>query len=150
MQVTCSSETLVNFHWTTQWHIPQNRTLHNHCCENLNPLQYGLKQENNSQWSMDNFMPTSGYIQLMIYFISLILCSIDTEVSFSFNYTKLISELCHAMTGHQFISTSYNESSSFSVIHGPWTVLLQIISVRQTFYIIFNYVPLTFWHLPIL
>jgi hypothetical protein len=35
MGATCSSETLVDFHWTTQCYIPEDMTLHNHCCENL-------------------------------------------------------------------------------------------------------------------
>jgi hypothetical protein len=33
--VACSSKMLVNFQWTTQRYIPEDRTLHNHCCENL-------------------------------------------------------------------------------------------------------------------
>jgi hypothetical protein len=32
---TCSSETSVDFQWTTQCHIPEDRTLHNHPCQNL-------------------------------------------------------------------------------------------------------------------
>jgi hypothetical protein len=35
MEVICSSETPINFHWTTQHYIPEDRILHNHCCENL-------------------------------------------------------------------------------------------------------------------
>jgi hypothetical protein len=34
MQVTCFSKTLVDFQQTTHYFIPQDRTLHNHCCEN--------------------------------------------------------------------------------------------------------------------
>jgi hypothetical protein len=35
MQMTCSSETSVNFKRTTRRYIPENRTLHNHRCEYL-------------------------------------------------------------------------------------------------------------------
>jgi hypothetical protein len=35
MEVTCSSETLAGFQWTTQHYIPQDRTLHKNCCETL-------------------------------------------------------------------------------------------------------------------
>jgi hypothetical protein len=35
MGATCSSEMLVDFQRTTQREIPENRTLHNHCCEKL-------------------------------------------------------------------------------------------------------------------
>jgi hypothetical protein len=35
MESICSSETLVDFHWTT-WHcISEDRTLHSHYCQNL-------------------------------------------------------------------------------------------------------------------
>jgi hypothetical protein len=33
--VICFSETLVDFHQTTQHYILQDRVLHSHCCENL-------------------------------------------------------------------------------------------------------------------
>jgi hypothetical protein len=32
---TCSSEMLADFQHTTRCYIPENRTLHKHCCENL-------------------------------------------------------------------------------------------------------------------
>jgi hypothetical protein len=32
---TCSSEMLVDFQWTTWQYIPEDRTLYNHCFENL-------------------------------------------------------------------------------------------------------------------
>jgi hypothetical protein len=35
MDATCSSETSVDFQQTTRCYIPEDRTLHNHCCENL-------------------------------------------------------------------------------------------------------------------
>jgi hypothetical protein len=35
MEVTCSSETSVDFQQATWHYIPADRTLHNHCCENL-------------------------------------------------------------------------------------------------------------------
>jgi hypothetical protein len=35
MEVTCSSKTLVVFRRMAWHYIPQDRTLHNHCCENL-------------------------------------------------------------------------------------------------------------------
>jgi hypothetical protein len=35
MEGKCSSETSVDFQWTTQHYIPEDRTLQNHCCENL-------------------------------------------------------------------------------------------------------------------
>jgi hypothetical protein len=35
MEATYSSETLVDFQRTTQCHIPEDITLHNHFCENL-------------------------------------------------------------------------------------------------------------------
>jgi hypothetical protein len=35
MEVTCTSKTSVDFHWTTQRFIPEDITPHNHCCENL-------------------------------------------------------------------------------------------------------------------
>jgi hypothetical protein len=34
LEETYSSET-VDFQWTTWCYIPEDRTLHNHCCENL-------------------------------------------------------------------------------------------------------------------
>jgi IS5 family transposase len=34
MGVVCSSKILVNIHWTTRHHIPEDSTLHRHCCEN--------------------------------------------------------------------------------------------------------------------
>jgi hypothetical protein len=36
MEVICSSETSLDFQRTTRLHIPEDRTLHNHRCENLN------------------------------------------------------------------------------------------------------------------
>jgi hypothetical protein len=38
--VACSSKTLVDFKWTTRCYIPEDRTLHNHCCENLQNLKF--------------------------------------------------------------------------------------------------------------
>jgi hypothetical protein len=35
MEATCSSETSVDFQRTTRCYIPEDRTLHNHRCENL-------------------------------------------------------------------------------------------------------------------
>jgi hypothetical protein len=35
MEATCSSETSVDFQWTTRHYIPQDRTFHSHRCENL-------------------------------------------------------------------------------------------------------------------
>jgi hypothetical protein len=35
MEVTCSSETLIDFQRTTRPYIPEERTLHNHRCEEL-------------------------------------------------------------------------------------------------------------------
>jgi hypothetical protein len=35
IEAMCSSETPVEFQWTTQRYIPENRDLHNHRCENL-------------------------------------------------------------------------------------------------------------------
>jgi hypothetical protein len=35
IEATCSSETSVEFHRTTRRYIPEDRTLHNHCCEYL-------------------------------------------------------------------------------------------------------------------
>jgi hypothetical protein len=35
MRTTCSSETLVDSQRTTRPYIPEDTTLHNHCCENL-------------------------------------------------------------------------------------------------------------------
>jgi hypothetical protein len=35
MVATCSSETSVDFQRTTQRYIPEDRTVHNHCCEKL-------------------------------------------------------------------------------------------------------------------
>jgi hypothetical protein len=35
IEAVCFFETYVNFYWTKQHHIPQNSTLHGHCCENL-------------------------------------------------------------------------------------------------------------------
>jgi hypothetical protein len=37
MEVTCSSEMLDEFQQTTRYDIPEDRTLHNHRCESLNP-----------------------------------------------------------------------------------------------------------------
>jgi hypothetical protein len=37
MEVTCSSETSLEFQRTTQHYFPDHRTLHNHRCENLKP-----------------------------------------------------------------------------------------------------------------
>jgi hypothetical protein len=39
MEATCSSETSVNFQWITGRYMPQDRTLHNHRCENLKPYK---------------------------------------------------------------------------------------------------------------
>jgi hypothetical protein len=35
MEETCSSETSADFQLTTRRYISEDRTLHNHCCENL-------------------------------------------------------------------------------------------------------------------
>jgi hypothetical protein len=35
MEAMCSSETSVNIQRTTRHYIPEDGTLHNHCCENL-------------------------------------------------------------------------------------------------------------------
>jgi hypothetical protein len=35
MEATVSSKTPVDFQWTMQHYIPEDRTLHNHHCENL-------------------------------------------------------------------------------------------------------------------
>jgi hypothetical protein len=44
-EATCSSETAVYFQRTTLRYIPENRTLHNHCCGNLNCyIQYHRKR----------------------------------------------------------------------------------------------------------
>jgi hypothetical protein len=40
MEVTCSSETSVDFQGTTQCYIPEDGTLRNHCCENLKSYIY--------------------------------------------------------------------------------------------------------------
>jgi hypothetical protein len=40
MEATCSSKMSVDFEWTTQRYIPEDRTLHNHCCENLKSYNY--------------------------------------------------------------------------------------------------------------
>jgi hypothetical protein len=37
MEETCSSETSADFQRTTWHYISADRTLHNHCCENLKP-----------------------------------------------------------------------------------------------------------------
>jgi hypothetical protein len=36
MEATCFSDMSVDFQWTTWRYIPDDRTLHNHCSENLN------------------------------------------------------------------------------------------------------------------
>jgi hypothetical protein len=36
MKAAYSSETSVDFHWTTRIYVPEDITLHNHRCENLN------------------------------------------------------------------------------------------------------------------
>jgi hypothetical protein len=36
MEVTCSFEALVGFQRTTRLYIPEDRTVSDHCCENLN------------------------------------------------------------------------------------------------------------------
>jgi hypothetical protein len=36
IEATCSSETFVDFQQTTRRYIPEDKTLHNHRCENLN------------------------------------------------------------------------------------------------------------------
>jgi hypothetical protein len=40
MEVRCSSETSVDFQWTTWRYIPKGRALHNHHCENLKSYIY--------------------------------------------------------------------------------------------------------------
>jgi hypothetical protein len=35
IEATCSSEMLVYFQWTTWRYVPEDRTLHNYCYENL-------------------------------------------------------------------------------------------------------------------
>jgi hypothetical protein len=42
MEETCPSETLVDFQQTTQCYIPEDRSLHNHCCENLKSYKFML------------------------------------------------------------------------------------------------------------
>jgi hypothetical protein len=37
MEATCSSETSVDFEWTTRHYIPEDRTAHKHCCKNFKP-----------------------------------------------------------------------------------------------------------------
>jgi hypothetical protein len=43
MEATCSSETSVNFHRATWRYIPEDRTLHNHRCENHRPYIASLR-----------------------------------------------------------------------------------------------------------
>jgi hypothetical protein len=40
IEVTCFSEMSVDFQWTTWHYIPEDRTLHNHCCENVKSYSY--------------------------------------------------------------------------------------------------------------
>jgi hypothetical protein len=42
MEVTCSSETLVHVPLNTECHIPEDRTIHNHRCENLKSYNISL------------------------------------------------------------------------------------------------------------
>jgi hypothetical protein len=42
MEVTWSSETSVDFQFITWHRIPEDKTLHNHCCENLNSYYTSL------------------------------------------------------------------------------------------------------------
>jgi hypothetical protein len=44
IQAICSSEMSVDFQWTTQHYIPEDSTVYNHCCENLESIsKFNLK-----------------------------------------------------------------------------------------------------------
>jgi hypothetical protein len=43
MEVTCSSETWVDFQQAAWRYVPEDRNLHNHCCENLKSYVYVSK-----------------------------------------------------------------------------------------------------------
>jgi hypothetical protein len=46
IEATCSSETSVDFQWTTRRYIPENRTLQNRRCENLRSHKQTNQQTN--------------------------------------------------------------------------------------------------------
>jgi hypothetical protein len=45
VEAICSSETSVDTQWTTQRYIPEDGTLHNHCCENLKSYKADLLKD---------------------------------------------------------------------------------------------------------
>jgi hypothetical protein len=61
MKVTCSSETSVDFQQATQHYIPEGRTPHNHCSENLK--LYKIEQiEDKVMWA--SYVWTAGRFPL--------------------------------------------------------------------------------------
>jgi hypothetical protein len=63
MEATCSSETSVDFQWTTQYYIPQDKTLHNHHYENLK--SYNVKHRSKGPKNHDSFLLYSISVQEM-------------------------------------------------------------------------------------
>jgi hypothetical protein len=46
MEATYSFETSFDFHPTTQRYMPEDRILHNHCCENLKSYNINIRSGN--------------------------------------------------------------------------------------------------------
>jgi hypothetical protein len=59
MEATCSSETPVDFQQTTRRYTPEDRTLHNHCSENLKSYKYGPSSE--QSWPFEPLPASEGF-----------------------------------------------------------------------------------------
>jgi hypothetical protein len=66
MEETCYSETSVDIQRTTRRYIPEDRTLHNHRCENLNSYMYYNASFQGLKWSGDSVAPTSKFLILTV------------------------------------------------------------------------------------
>jgi hypothetical protein len=72
MEAICSSETSVETQQTTRRHIPEDDTLHNHCCENLktsNPTLHFILHRT-------EIMDTTRIVACVLTPISRVICSL--------------------------------------------------------------------------
>jgi hypothetical protein len=52
MEALCSSEMLIDFQMTTRRCIPEDRTVHNHCCEDIRSVRIDTVHYSKSKWQI--------------------------------------------------------------------------------------------------
>jgi hypothetical protein len=79
MKATCSPKTSLNFQWTTWPSFPEDRTIHNHCCENL------------KSYTSNNFIFWGKLLFVLLHFI----------------FIFLIMHICKNFVPWQIVSYTY-------------------------------------------